>query len=932
MSTVFVGRRDELASLHGQLARAASGVPTVALVEGIGGAGKSALLDQCAAAAGSVALLRVSGDAEETGIAYGVLDQLLAALDGSGPGTGHRSPRQDGTLVRSGDLQTTGEHLLGELLQATTRHPPVVLMVDDAHLADRPSLAALSFAVRRLQNEPVLTVLAVRPDGVAGLPAGLVKLVDAGGARLELGGLGVSEIRELAARFGRGRISDRVARRLQEHTAGSPLHVRALLSDGRMDAPDWLAAPLPAPQRYARLIAVQAAQLSAAARGLALAASVLGFRSDLRVAATVARLEDPLSAVDELHRSGFLRLVRTPERTELVFEHMLIRSALLEDCGPAELAALHLAAAEATSGADALFHRAQATAAPDPRLAADLLDLARADVARGSWRTAANALLAAARLESDADRRDSALIRGVYALLVAGDLAVARSYRELIAGLPPTPRRAQVEALMAWQSGDFAEAEAVAVRGWSAASELEPLERDRMAGLIAQMCIWQGRNVEAIEWSEASLHSGLLDSRGQAMTLATLVGAMALEGRAPEAMRLLPTDGDLADAGYRELVGMRGILELLGDEPAGAADRLRIRLRPNLADHRREKAPAEVLSATGPDGIEPNKMMVLLFLADAEFRRGRWDVSAAIADQVLALAEDTDQSWIMPWAHAQAALVPASRGQWSEAEALLAAAELGAARLGGEFNCVYAANAAAHLAACRGQPDRVVAAADRLRSAGTPFRKEPGMYCWPVHFADALLALHRDAEAEAVIDEWSATAQALGRRSRLAALSRVRGDLAVQRRDLSAARAAYDVALELGDDDCEVLQRAMVFASRGRFLRRRGERRAAISDLCEAEQRFRSLGAAPFLENLRSELAACGVEAGTRADDTGRLSALTPQENAVARLVAAGRSNREIAELLVLSPKTVAYHLSHVYAKLGIRSRAELAASRPFTS
>ena len=86
----------------------------------------------------------------------------------------------------------------------------------------------------------------------------------------------------------------------------------------------------------------------------------------------------------------------------------------------------------------------------------------------------------------------------------------------------------------------------------------------------------------------------------------------------------------------------------------------------------------------------------------------------------------------------------------------------------------------------------------------------------------------------------------------------------------------------------------------------------------------------PFLGTVRTELAACGV--GTEADEApaSALTGLTPQEEAIARLVAEGRSNKEIADVLVLSPKTVAYHLSHVYAKVGVRSRSQLLARRPF--
>ena len=127
-----------------------------------------------------------------------------------------------------------------------------------------------------------------------------------------------------------------------------------------------------------------------------------------------------------------------------------------------------------------------------------------------------------------------------------------------------------------------------------------------------------------------------------------------------------------------------------------------------------------------------------------------------------------------------------------------------------------------------------------------------------------------------------------------------------------------------------VREHAVLSLSRGRWLGRRGARRGALTDLREAERRFSTLGADPFLEAVRTELAAGGVVPEPGVTSARPLPGLTPQEEAVARLVADGSSNKEVAEVLVLSPKTVAYHLSHVYAKIGVRSRSQLLARRPF--
>ncbi len=926
MAGVFVGRAAERAFLDRCLTTARDGSPTVVLIEAAAGAGKSALVEHFLALRGQSTVCQVSGDDAETAIQYGVYHQLMVKLARASPSTEFEDDVEL-TAAQHGDLQLMGDHLSQSLATVSAQGTCVVL-IDDAHFSDRSSLTAVSYALRRLQSEPILTVVVSRPEGSVRLPAGLAKLVESKAARLALDGLSVPEVRELAAAYGHPGLSERAARRLRDHTGGSPLHLRALLQDRRIGCRDWLAAPLSTPLPFARLISTQLAELSDEARRLAGAAAVLGLGCDLRMAAAMTGVDNAVIAAEELKNAGLVEVVRKPHMVALTFGHSLTRAAVVENLTASTQAELHLAAAAITEGAQALVHRCAAAAGPDSALAAELLRCADNDIARGSWRTAANALLEAARVMPLGETYNHTFLRAVDALLVAGDLPVAASHHDQVAGLPPTVRRLQVQALMAWMSGDFASAEAHATKAWSLAGDLQPGERDRLAGLLAQMCIMQGKNQDAIDWSETALRSGLLDPTRRAMTTATLVGAMSLEGRGAEALNLLPTSGDLNDPGYRELVGMRGILQHLGGDPQAAATNLRIRLRPNLDDHTRGRSPIERLTATGPDGIEPNKMIILAFLAQAEFRGGNWDVAAAVAEQALGLVEDTEQYWVSPWVHAAATLVPAGRGHWDIAEYHLAAAQAMAARVGGALNRGYAHAAAVHLAACRGEPERVIDASQWFLNDGNAYHQEPGLHDWPVHYAEALVALERYDEAEAALNRWDAAAQARGHRSRIAAVARVRGDLAARRRDIGSARSAYAIALSIGDDRFDALERAVLYRNRGSFLRRRGERRAAVHDIQEAERRFVALRAQPFLTTVHAELTACGLEPRRAGTTPGRVASLTPQETAVARMVIAGRSNRDIANALVLSTKTVAYHLTHVYAKLGLESRSQLAASR----
>lgn len=154
--------------------------------------------------------------------------------------------------------------------------------------------------------------------------------------------------------------------------------------------------------------------------------------------------------------------------------------------------------------------------------------------------------------------------------------------------------------------------------------------------------------------------------------------------------------------------------------------------------------------------------------------------------------------------------------------------------------------------------------------------------------------------------------------------ARLRAGLEAARGNHADARAAFEAAVVAAQDLQTPFELARARDDYGNYLRRRGERKVAAVHLRAALDGFAALGAMPLVDRCQQELAACGLTPSRRTDHPS--TDLTPQELAVARLVTAGRSNREIAAELVVSPKTVEYHLGHVYDKLGVRSRTQLAA------
>ena len=158
----------------------------------------------------------------------------------------------------------------------------------------------------------------------------------------------------------------------------------------------------------------------------------------------------------------------------------------------------------------------------------------------------------------------------------------------------------------------------------------------------------------------------------------------------------------------------------------------------------------------------------------------------------------------------------------------------------------------------------------------------------------------------------------------MARLARARGHLEAVAGRPDAADEAFTHSLQAIDGLHLPFEQARIELATGRFLRRTGQRRRAADLLAAAERRFRTLGAQPYADRCATELAASGLAAALRVrNDRG---GLTAQELVVARLAGSGLSNREIAAQLVVSIKTVEYHLHHAFGRLGITSRRQLAA------
>ncbi|MFG1999755.1 ATP-binding protein [Spirillospora sp. NPDC048911] len=890
---LFVGRAEELARLGSLLDDARKGRPRLVLVEGPAGIGKTALVERFLAGAGPGAVLRAGGAKEEGLLAFGVLERL-------GPSV----PRD----LRSDQYLTAGAAFLETLGSAGDT---TIVVVDDAHWADTPSLLALAFAFRRLRVERVLGVVLARDAFDPRLPQTLRRLFTGpGGHRLPLGGLAADELRRLSGGFGDAPLSPRAAARLREHTGGNPLHACDLFEQVPLTVLGNLEAPLPAPRSYALLVLARLAGCGEQTRRLVGAASVLGQASPLHRAARLANVGDPLHTLEEAVTAKLLQEQPTArEGPALEFPHPLVRAAVYRNLGPVQRAVLHERAAElAVDELEILRHRAHAAVGSDPRLAADLAACARRHVAAGHW-TSGGALLAqAVRLAAGDGERARLTVEAVEALLFDGRVDAATALAgELPPATDPAARHFAAGHLAA-VTGQVSVAAGLLQEAWELCDpESSRWLAARIAEQLAKLAARQTEGARAAGWAARALDLAG-PGRGSDLLRFIQVTGLAMAGRWDEARALTRGLPDPAVAAVAELDALlgRGLLRVWSDDLAGA-------LR-DLAG----------VAVAGRDRSVSFRLLASALLGQAEYRLGRWDDALLHADTATSLAEDTGQIALVPMSALVSVQVMAARGEWEHASERLDAARRSVERTGSRSGFVHAASAEAHLAAARGDHERVLGALEPLLDL--PSRDgtyEPGAIAWRGLLVEALTAGEEYARADDVLTGYETDGAARGRHSAQAAAARARGGLLAARRRPAEAEACFQSGLAHASLVDDPFARARLHLAYGAFLRRVGRRGAAVRRLREAETVFARLDARPYLERCVQELAACGHD--RTAGDRGPLHQLTPREQAVARLAATGLTNRQIARELVLSVKTVEYHLGHVYAKLNVGSRTALA-------
>ncbi|WP_395726632.1 AAA family ATPase [Nakamurella sp.] len=924
--SAFIGRRAELAVLRAGLADARAGRPRVAMIEGPSGIGKTALLETLLDGTvddGQVVVLRASGDQNERLFAYGVLGQLARS---AGTLAAQRFCAQDpvppGSAERLVDPITMGTRCL-EFLNSLAG-AVVVLAVDDAHWADRQSLQALVFALRRLVADRVFAVFGVRTDGVVQLPDSLTRLIGGHlGLVIRLGGFDEDDLRELAGAVGVDGLSAPAARRLRLGTNGNPLHARALLEE--FPVADWPVTRqdeslLPPPRSFRHLVGERYAACRPATQEFLDAVAVLGLHAPVSEAAALAGTADVVPAIDEATAHDLLTVRQDQGPWSVAFRHPLVRAALYDALGPARRHALHRAAAAVVpDDAAILRHRVAAATGPDEALAADLTAYAERAQRRFDWKNAAVHLVSASRLSTEPSRARSRVLWALVWTLLRGDAAGAADLADEVAAYPAGPLRDLVLGGMAMAAEDPVRAGGLLDRAWRAVGheaadrartvDSDPASLDTTAAVAVMQAIHHYGRLDAagtVAWCERALAAGDigtgLETSIHEVAVTYLVHGLGYAGRvdeslaaarAPEALRL-----------WLNPRSARAVLHLIDDEFDSAAALL-----------------TSVVGTATRLGILNTAAFSYAYLARTQWMTGDWDEALVSADRAVAINLESDFGFLRSAVVGIAVLVPAARGDWATAESYLRLLPRSHVRY--ERSVMALGMARARLGEARGRPADVLAALDPVRAF--PLRDaadEPGFWAWSDLYADALVAVGRIDEADEFLVAHERRADERRRHSAQARLARARGRVELAAARPEAARAAFGRALDLISAVPAPFERAKIEFAAGHAMRRLGRRRYAVELLMAARETFGRLGATPYADRCDAELAEAGLAAARPGSPRFDL---TSQEHVVARLAADGLSNRQIAADLVVSIKTVEYHLRNVFAKLGVTSRRQLA-------
>ncbi|MFI5709372.1 AAA family ATPase [Kribbella sp. NPDC051620] len=897
-------RREERAVLHELLQAVRAGMSRALVVRGEVGIGKTALLDHLAAEATDCRVLRIAGVEPETDVTFAGLHQLVAPLLGRLDRL--PEPQRDTLRITFGlaagptpDELLIGLSLLGLLADAAAERP-LVCLVDDAQWLDTATLRAVTFVARRIQAESVGLVLAVR-DSYEG--TGFDKLPE-----LVVSGLPEQDARELLAATFRGAADQRVIERILAESQGNPLALLELPKDLTLpEAAGGFGLPSAAAvsARLDRVYQGRLAMLPLNTRLLLLVAAADPTGDAELVWRAATRLGLGSQALAPATKSGLIEI-----GTRVGFRHPLVRSTVYRAASPEDLRLAHRALAEVTADSDPecrSWHFAQAAAGPDEALAADLELSAGLARARGGAAAAAAFLNKSVELTPDPARRAARAVSAAETKYAAGAYPAALNLVGLAQSGPLDPlHRARadiVRARAAWALGDSRDTLAVLLQA---------------AGQLGSVDVERSR-----------------DTYIEAVATATFAGALGSE------VDVLQLAGALRSAAP-------------APAPARAADLLLDGLTVRFADGYPAGVPllrVAVQAFRAPDLTDADIEWLPLACAAAAHL---WDIDSwsELATRKVRLTRRAGALSTLPLALDSSASLHVLTGELTETRSLLD--ELRTVR---DVTGTSAVPMSAVLCAAWQGDDTSLStlaeqSADELKARGTSLSLSvmswsqavlangTGRYAVALTaateatqqyfatnmppggaFAELVEAATRSGQldqARAGIEQLSAITTVAGTAWAVGVETRCRALVA----DDASADGLYRSAIEQLSSTRVRGELARTHLLYGEWLRRGGRPTQAREQLRTAHTMFTDMGMMAFADRAGAELRAAG--GSIRSRDGGSADKLTAQEAQIVLLVREGLSNVEIAARMFISPRTVEWHLSNVFAKLQITSRRQL--------
>ena len=906
---MLVGREVESGRVEGLLAGARAQRSGALVLSGDPGIGKSALCAWAVAQAAGMRVLSVRGVESEADLPFAGLSELCAGeLDRLGLLPDPQARALEAALTRRdappGDRFAIGAAVLS-LLAVADDGESVLVIVDDAQWLDASSADALLFAARRLRSEGVAMLVATRP--------GTIFDADSTGVpRLSLSGLEPSAARALLGAV-HGAMPAQVAQLLADRTEGNPLallEMPLVLSEAQLAGEQPIEEPLPVGPTLVRALLHRLADLADPARQALLVATASGGERVQPVVDALGTLGLDRDVLDPAEQAGALAIVG--EHFE--FRHPLLRSAIYHGASAPARRTAHGALAQVASGATRAWHLAQATVGEDEAVAAALEQVGQEARLRGAPSAAASAFERAARLSGPGEARIRRLTDAARDAYVAGRPAGAlRLLDEALAGSPDAVQRADIQHVrgrILVLQGRFGTAHRLLV---AAADPVRDLDPERAAAMLAEAgidCIGSLDIRNAVATARDAYRVAARASPGvQAFTGSMLATALTLNGERAEASalldRILPrlSGADpLSEAGRPIFLAAQAYLWLERYEPAaGLLDRL-------IASARKASAPSALPFPLG-------------CRADLDLRLGRWTVAAAQAEQAVSLSEEIAQPAVTAYALECLARLAAAVGDERRCRDLASHAMRLADEHQIEIGRLYVRAALGLLELGLGRIDAAIRELEQARDlAERHGLAEPNVVHWQADLIEAYVRDGQPDRAREALEAFQRQAEHTGGRWALGTAARCRGLLA----DDIDQDACFATALDHLQAVTAHFEVARTHLCHGERLRRAGRRTDARQALRRAIDGFDRLGATPWATRAQVELRATGATPRRRRGEADR-DHLTAHELQVALVVARGASNREAAAALFLSPKTIEFHLAHIYGKLGVRTRTELA-------